>query len=73
MIWLNCVFQTDYDEIELKKQLRRHFSDITIMSPKNFTKVQNNVPILPYLFKYANLAQRCNLQTTYHRCKMYEI
>jgi len=41
MICPNCVFQTDYDEIELQKnQFCRHFSDvITIISPKNVIKI----------------------------------
>jgi len=39
-MWLNVVFQADYDEIELQKnQLWRHFSDVmAIMSPKNVNK-----------------------------------
>jgi len=33
-------FQMDYDEIEFKKSVRRHFSDvIVITSPNNVTKI----------------------------------
>jgi len=36
----DLVFQTDYDEIELKNQLCRYFNDVIIITlPKSITKI----------------------------------
>jgi len=59
--WLNCVFSTDYDEIELlKNQLSRYFNDIiVIMSQKHVTKFFYFGPLPIKISGYANDDDKC--------------